>query len=144
MSSPAICRRCGVRLGWPEDLRAGIHLETCWREELREAGATEHPGHLDANGRRCYGVRLGRCTWCGVAVLRVWQDGALDRWWCDRHLKAATARRPFGDPGWDLEAEAEAEEMEERAYFGDDYRPESYNRAPNENLSKKLTGGPND
>jgi len=118
------CRRCLDPLGWPEDIRAGIHLASCWRSELKAAGIQEHAGHEDAHGCLMYGVRLGRCSLCGVEGVRTWQDGSLDRWWCDSCL--ASRRQPFGDPGRDHQTEADAEEMNERRMFGDEYRPEGY------------------
>ena len=120
------CRRCLEPLASPAAIRAGIHLATCWRAELRDADIENHPGIVDSHGHQMYGVRIGRCSWCGADGVRVWQDGAIDRWWCDRCAAAASRPKPFGDPGIDHQAEADREEMNERRLYGNDYRPEGY------------------
>lgn len=114
------CRRCGRPLGWPDDQRNGVHLATCWRDELRESGAM-HPGVEVAPGATGWGRRRGRCSRCGVENVATWQDRAVDWWLCDDCLELQR-RQARLSPVWGgsgaLQDQADALEASETRPLG--------------------------
>lgn len=125
------CRWCGKPMASKLDIHAGIHVPYCYWDELQDQGVTSHPGFVDEYGWPCWRVGPGECTWSaaerGVKQEVVYQIGALDRYYCRRHLAAHRAYRaaPYASP---VEAQdaADREEASERIRFGDQYKPEGY------------------